>query len=396
MYSQLFSPYNLYSCTTQSERRNSRLNKDDFAEKVDLLLGNSINDGTYQFAIKAWWDLFLNNHPKGSLDSLCQNLILRKLYKNIKRIYGIGQSNRNLIVKQMVSLLIDGSHKWIIRLDIRNFYESIERSLLMERFQEDGRLNYQSISLLKNLFANPSISEKKGLPRGLSISSVMSELYMKYFDLEIRRMEGVFYYARFVDDIIIFCSSKISQENIWIKIPKLLSNIGLQLNESKSYKWDNQQKILNLTYLGYTFFPKEKNIIEITIADKKVNIIKTRITKSFVRFAKDGDFDKLKNRIKFLTGNFTIYNPSTLLPIRIGIYFNYNMITSKTSLYELDKYYQRLLHCRTGRLGTRLRIQMTVIQQKELSKYSFVFGFERHVRHYFTSAMIADITNCSR
>ncbi|EID33793.1 RNA-directed DNA polymerase [Prevotella sp. oral taxon 306 str. F0472] len=396
MYSQLFSPYNLYSCTTQSERRNSRLNKDDFAEKVDLLLGNSINDGTYQFAIKAWWDLFLNNHPKGSLDSLCQNLILRKLYKNIKRIYGIGQSNRNLIVKQMVSLLIDGSHKWIIRLDIRNFYESIERSLLMERFQEDGRLNYQSISLLKNLFANPSISEKKGLPRGLSISSVMSELYMKYFDLEIRRMEGVFYYARFVDDIIIFCSSKISQENIWIKIPKLLSNIGLQLNESKSYKWDNQQKILNLTYLGYTFFPKEKNIIEITIADKKVNIIKTRITKSFVRFAKDGDFDKLKNRIKFLTGNFTIYNPSTLLPIRIGIYFNYNMITSKNSLYELDKYYQRLLHCRTGRLGTRLRIQMTVIQQKELSKYSFVFGFERHVRHYFTSAMIADITNCWR
>ena len=396
MYSQLFSPYNLYSCTTQSERRNSRLNKDDFAEKVDLLLGNSINDGTYQFAIKAWWDLVLNNHPKGSLDSLCQNLILRKLYKNIKRIYGIGQSNRNLIVKQMVSLLIDGSHKWIIRLDIRNFYESIERSLLMERFQEDGRLNYQSISLLKNLFANPSISEKKGLPRGLSISSVMSELYMKYFDLEVRRMEGVFYYARFVDDIIIFCSSKISQENIWVKIPKLLSNIGLQLNESKSYKWDNQQKILNLTYLGYTFFPKEKNIIEITIADKKVNIIKTRITKSFVRFAKDGDFDKLKNRIKFLTGNFTIYNPSTLLPIRIGIYFNYNMITSKTSLYELDKYYQRLLHCRTGRLGTRLRIQMTVIQQKALSKYSFVFGFERHVRHYFTSAMIADITNCWR
>ena len=367
-----------------------------FRTDPDLLLGNSINDGTYQFAIKAWWDLFLNNHPKGSLDSLCQNLILRKLYKNIKRIYGIGQANRNLIVKQMVSLLIDGSHKWIIRLDIRNFYESIERSLLMERFQEDGRLNYQSISLLKNLFANPSISEKKGLPRGLSISSVMSELYMKYFDLEVRRMEGVFYYARFVDDIIIFCSSKISQENIWVKIPKLLSNIGLQLNESKSYKWDNQQKILNLTYLGYTFFPKEKNIIEITIADKKVNIIKTRITKSFVRFAKDGDFDKLKNRIKFLTGNFTIYNPSTLLPIRIGIYFNYNMITSKTSLYELDKYYQRLLHCRTGRLGTRLRIQMTVIQQKELSKYSFVFGFERHVRHYFTSAMIADITNCWR
>ena len=109
---------------------NSGLNKDDFAEKVDLLLGNSINDGTYQFAIKAWRDLFLNNHPKGSLDSLCQNLILRKLYKNIKRIYGIGQSNRNLIVKQMVSLLIDGSHKWIIRLDIRIFMNPLNAAYL--------------------------------------------------------------------------------------------------------------------------------------------------------------------------------------------------------------------------------------------------------------------------
>ena len=299
-------------------------------------------------------------------------------------------------MKQIVSLLKDESCKWVVRLDIRNFYESIQSSRLVDRFIEDGRLNYQSISLLKNLFANPSLSPKEGLPRGLSISSVMSELYMKYFDLEIRRMEGVFYYARFVDDIIIFCSSKVSQENVWEKTPGLLNNIGLVLNESKSYKWDNQEKERSLTYLGYTFVTTEQHVIEITIADKKVNKIKTRITKSFVRFTKDRNFCKLKNRIKFLTGNFTIYNPSTLLPIRIGIYFNYNMITDKTPLYGLDQYYQKLLHCRTGNLGTKLTKQMTVTQQKELSKYSFVFGFDKHVRHYFTSTMIADITNCWR
>lgn len=396
MYSQLFSPYNLYSCTTQSERRNNELNKDDFSKKVDLIMGNSIDEGSYQFKLRVCWDLFLNDHPKDSVEYLCQDLVLRKLYKNIKRIYGIEQSNRNLIVKQIVSLLKDESCKWVVRLDIRNFYESIQSSRLVDRFIEDGRLNYQSISLLKSLFANPSLSPKEGLPRGLSISSVMSELYMKYFDLEIRRMEGVFYYARFVDDIIIFCSSKVSQENVWEKTPGLLNNIGLVLNESKSYKWDNQEKERSLTYLGYTFVTTEQHVIEITIADKKVNKIKTRITKSFVRFTKDRNFCKLKNRIKFLTGNFTIYNPSTLLPIRIGIYFNYNMITDKTPLYGLDQYYQKLLHCRTGNLGTKLTKQMTVTQQKELSKYSFVFGFDKHVRHYFTSTMIADITNCWR
>ena len=396
MYSQLFSTYNLYSCTTQSERRNDRLNKEEFAKKVNLIIGNDINEGKYHFKIKKCWDLFLNNHPKDSMESLCQDLVLRKLYNNIKRIYRIEQSNRNQIIKQMVSLLKDGACKWIVRLDIRNFYESIEREKLINRFLEDGRLNYQSIYLLKNLFSNSTISQMKGLPRGLNISSVMSELYMKYFDLEIRRMDGVFYYARFVDDIIIFCSSRNSQENVWKNVPELLGKLGLKLNESKSHRWDNQQKKLNLTYLGYTFIPKENHIIEIAIADKKVNVIKTRITKSFVRFAKDGNFEDLKNRIKFLTANITINNPSALLPIRIGIYFNYNMISSKTSLYELDKYYQRLLHCKIGRLGLKLKKKISVNQLEELSKYSFVFGFEKHVRHYFTSATIADITNCWR
>ena len=152
MYSQLFSPYNLYACAKQSERRNSGLSKDDFVQKVESYVGNSINEGTYKFKIKVLYDLYLNNIPKGSIDSLCQDLVLRKLYNNIKRIYGVKQSNRNQIVKQMISLLKEESPKWVVRLDIKHFYESINRNRLMERFIEDGRLNFQSICLLRNLF----------------------------------------------------------------------------------------------------------------------------------------------------------------------------------------------------------------------------------------------------
>lgn len=395
MYSQSFSPSNLYSCTTQVERRNSGLNKEKFAQEVELCIGNSIDKGTFLFQIKTLNDLYLNDRQKDSMEYLCQDLVLRKLYNNIKRIYGVEQANRNQIVKQIVLLLKEDSSKWIVRLDVRHFFESINRNQLMERFMENGRLNYQSISLLKNLFSHPSIASEVGLPRGLSISSVMSELYMKYFDLEIRRMDGVFYYARFVDDIIVFCSNMKAQANVWAKVPDMLSKIGLQLNPNKSYKWDSQRQTVKLTYLGYTFLQKRKNV-EVSIAEKKVNMIKTRITKSFVRFAKDGDFDKLKNRIKFLTGNFTLYNPSTLLPIKVGIYFNYSMVTDKAVLFALDKYYQRLLHCRSGRLGSHLMARMSAAQRSNLAKYSFVFGFEHHVNHFFTSAMLADITNCWR
>ena len=136
--------------------------------------------------------MYLNDQSKGSIEYLCQDLVLRKLYNNIKRIYGVEQANRNQIVKQMVSLLKDESPKWIVRLDVRSFFESIDRTRLIVRFQEDGRLNYQSISLLANLFSHPVISSEGGLPRGLSISSVMSELYLKYIDLEFQEWMAFF------------------------------------------------------------------------------------------------------------------------------------------------------------------------------------------------------------
>lgn len=396
MYSQSFSPNNLYLYTTQSERRNSGLSKENLVQQVGLCIGDSIENGSFKFNIKVLHNLYLNNHPKGSMEFLCQDLVLRKLYHNIKRIYGIDHANRDQIVKHLVLLLKEDAPKWIIRLDVQQFYESINRSLIVERFLNDGRLNHQSICLLKKLFENPKLISAKGLPRGLSISSVMSELYMKYFDLEIRRLDDVFYYARFVDDIIIFCVNKTIQEDVWTNVPVILSSLGLTLNPDKSYKWNTQQQKTKLTYLGYTFIPKGNKNVEIAIAEKKVNTIKTRITKSFVRFVNDGDFDQLKNRIKFLTGNFTRHHPSTLKPIKVGLYFNYNMATDKTALYLLDKYYQKLLHCCTGRLGMRLASKLSLEQRAQLEKYSFVFGYENHVNHFFTSAMLAEITKCWR
>lgn len=394
MYSQTFSPQNLYLCSSQSERRNSGLNKDNFVQKVESCIGNTINNGTFQFKIKHVSDIYLNDCSKGTYEYICQDLVLRKLYRNIKRIYGVRQANRNQIVRQMKSLLQEDSTKWVVRLDVRHFYESVERDRLICRFKEDGRLNYQSISLLENLFSQPLFSSIRGLPRGLSISSVMSELYLKYFDLEVRRIEGVFYYARFVDDIIVFCSSQQSQEKVWSTVPYILKQIGLELNDAKSYKWISNTPQSVLTYLGYSFNQKSKKQVEISIADRKVNVIKSRLTRSFVRYAKDGDFVKLKNRIKFLTGNITLYNQSTLLPINVGIYYNYNMVTNKKTLYELDKYYQRILHCRNGKLGACLNSKMTGIQRTELTKYSFVFGFNNRVHHYFSSAMLVELTDC--
>lgn len=147
----------------------------------------------------------------------------------------------------------------------------------------------------------------------------------------------------------------------------------------------------NLVYLGYAFRKVDKSL-DIAIAEKKIKKIKTKLTKSFVRFAKDRNFDLLKMRIKFLTGNFTIYRTDSLLPIKVGIYFNYKMATDINSLHLLDRYYQRLLHCQRGKFGNRLTLKKENL--KDLEKYSFCFGFEHHVNHHFTKEQLKAITNC--
>lgn len=391
MYSQSFSPKALYSCTTQAERRNSGLKKEEFIEAIGNELSNTIVDGTYQFRIKQEGELFLNKRNRRNFDYKCQNLILRKLHNNIKAIYKVQQADRNTIVRQMKILLSENVDIWVVRLDVRHFYESINRGKLLTKLKEDARLSYPSITLLHSLFSDPVIAASTGVPRGLGVSAAMSELYMKYFDLSIRRVEGVYYYARFVDDIIVFCSSERSKDLVWETAQEELNSLGLNLNEEKSYTWYSSSHGPDLIYLGYTF-KKRGNKVDVAIADKKIKVIKTRLTKSFVRYAKDHNFKLLKMRIKFLTGNFTLYQADTLLPIKVGLFFNYKQATNTDCLGELDMYYQRLLHCRSGKLGGR--ITLTMAELKDLEKYSFRFGYENHVNHHFTNEQMGLITNC--
>ena len=152
MYSQSFTPKALYTCTTQSERRNSGLSKDEYIESIARTIGISLTDGTYAFEIKKVDDMYMNNQPTEERRS-CQDLILRKLYRNIRRIYNVRQANRNDIVKQIITLFSENVPMWVARFDVHHFYESIDRNTVLDNLEEGGRLNYQSLQFLRNLFA---------------------------------------------------------------------------------------------------------------------------------------------------------------------------------------------------------------------------------------------------
>jgi hypothetical protein len=143
-----------------------------------------IADNSFEFSLKQVSEYYLTN-------DLPNKLILRKLNDNLKRLYKDEQANRRIIISQVKTLLSETCPFWVIKTDIKSFYESIDRERLISKFHDDSMLSYQSKFLMKRIFDNPLLVGKSGVPRGLNISATMSELYMRKFDRWIRSYDSV-------------------------------------------------------------------------------------------------------------------------------------------------------------------------------------------------------------
>ncbi|MBU2933298.1 MULTISPECIES: antiviral reverse transcriptase Drt3a [Pseudomonadati] len=344
--------------------------------------------------------------PVYFLDQLHKELVLRKATENIQRTYKKKQSDRDIIVKQISSLVKEGIAYKLYKLDIMSFYESINRDYLLDKIDSEPSINYRTKLLVDNFVTQFNKSGNTGLPRGMSISATLSEIFLSDFDSYIKSHEHVFYYARFVDDIIIITSSKEGkgfENEIKQQLPK-----GLKLNSTKSKKkvislntakkedsYKVKKKVrYQFEYLGYHFSilpPPIKNNphcfrgLNIDIAESKQKKIKTRIIKSFVYYYKFGDFNLLLDRIKLLTSNFSLLDKKKNIQVMSGLYYNYKRIDidSSESIRALDKTLKYYTHT-NPKICKGINHSLTKIQKRKLASYSFELGFRNRKRVYFT------------
>lgn len=368
-----FSADELYSCLSCCETQNwtRELFAQTFENQIERLSNNS-----YDFSFsKKEKTFFISNENKSEV--LFQKAVLRKIYRNIEVEYRFIHPNRDAIISQIIRLTQVRNPYWVLKLDIKSFFESIDRNRIIKKIEQDSLLSSKTTYLIKKIFANQSFNSYTGLPRGLNISSILSEIYLKDFDLEIKRMQGIFYYARYIDDIIIFCTSKSARDCVKEHAKKMLEELHLFLNKKKVKEWDYNSKH-GLYYLGYEIKHDEKDIIAISIDPKKIDKIKTRIVKSFINFTKNGDFPLLDKRIKYLSGN-CLFKKEQEKKLFTGIYYNYKQITKDEIINELDLFYKKILNCKKGKLGAKLNHLLNSTQKDRLNKYSFIFGYEKHI-----------------
>jgi hypothetical protein len=369
------------------------ISKTDLFEFLQETL-SEINDGSFVFNFKTINRYYLTEY-------LVEKLVLRKLNDNLKRLYKDEQANRRIIVSQMKTLLEETCPMFVLKTDIERFYENIDRSRLIQKFQDDGMLSFHSLKILNKIFDNPLLEGNLGLPRGLNISSTLSEIYMRKFDKWVKRFDGVYFYARYVDDIIIFFNQK---ETAILLNNEINSNLeaGLFKKEVKTDIYPITDSLKRpIEYLGYKFTTKKKSkknkkdkVVVISIADKKVNKIKTRIVKSFLDFLKNKDFELLENRMKFLTGNFSIRTNSEGNELKAGIYYNYSYLNDFSVLNDLNIFYHKIIRSNKNKFGSKINAALSNQEKNNLSKYSFMHGHKMKVYYQFKPELINRIKKC--
>lgn len=391
--------------------------------KSQELLDEAIIDICYEanrddYSILSIKSCFLRGKPTYSLSSLTDNLVARRINNVLKRVYKVKQANRSAIIKQISALLSESTPYSIIRTDIKDFYESIAPKEVLDKIGSDGIISSKILDILNRLYAPQRGYAGNGLRRGLGISATLSEMHMRQFDKLARNASGVFFYARYVDDIVIFTIG--DAKSLLNRLADFLPN-GLKLNKDKTkiiyipckdaiedyhsgYKCNKEsscpKRTKSISFLGYNLeFVCHKNNkqtpkqVHIGIARKKIKKIKTRIARSLIDHSHTGNYSLLKKRIQFLTGNYKLDSRTRRGKLFSGIYYNYPLLTAPYSdLQNLDRFLRKAIF--SNHMSYSGHYTLTTAEKTDLKKFSFLHGHNQRFSRPFKASEIEDIKRC--
>lgn len=381
----------IYS-SDMSEHTNS-INLREKKEILDKSF-NCSNSLTEDFEIQT----VIKNHKSCyTLKHFHQVTLARNLTSNIRLMLKKTKS-RNEISRQLVQHLKEGTSYRIYRLDIKSFFESIDIKTIKQILTHQNISNQTKI-LIEKIIDDVHRIQATGLPRGLEFSPSLAELILQEFDSKVRAQNDIFFYSRYVDDIIIISSGVENRKNFLRLIKSFLPD-ELAFNYNKQKVIDVSKRHYNLSevavfeYLGYEYkvidskvegrtTDNRKNIrkskfreVSVSLSQSKIKKIKTRVYRAVYSYIHTGDYRLLEDRLAFLTSNRLMKDKKTGKVFATGIYYsNVQIDTNSRSLKELDTYLRRLI----------LKTPITSIvvngytlsgsQKRLLLNYSFEKGF---------------------
>lgn len=145
---------------------------------------------------------------------------------------------------QIAKSFVDSrKYKYVIKLDISNFYDSINLNILLSKLykavakEKMWSVDYLSFFLKYwNKGFNNYLPRSQGLPQNEfgDQSRLLANFYLQEYDEIVKNTcdEHFIEYVRYADDQLLFLSSD-NYENVLLVVNKELNKLGLNLNSSK-------------------------------------------------------------------------------------------------------------------------------------------------------------------
>ncbi len=161
-------------------------------------------------------------------------------------------------------------YDWVLDLDIKGFFDSIDHRLLMRAVRKHTDCRWVLLYIERWLKAPVQLEDghlihrEKGTPQGGVISPLLANLFLHYaFDKWMQRYYPQVPFERYADDGICHCQSEAGAEGLRVAIEQRFAECGLELNLQKTRvvycKDDNRRGDYpeqKFDFLGYTFRPR--------------------------------------------------------------------------------------------------------------------------------------------
>jgi len=159
---------------------------------------------------------------------------------------------------------------WVIDLDIRSFFSSVDHELMLKAVQRHTGLRWVLLYVERWLKAplqreDGTLEQRdRGTPEGSAISPLLANLFLHYaFDVWIAREFPGVQFERYCDDAVVHCVSERQARVVLDAIAERLAYCRLELHAGKThivYCKDSNRRGSHeheqFGFLGYTFRPR--------------------------------------------------------------------------------------------------------------------------------------------
>lgn len=298
-----------------------------------------------------------------------ENMLSHYLKQQLDRAFHIKYASRSKIINLLFNTLVATKNMndfVIVRADFKSFFDSVKSEYVYEKYILPSIIKREDKQLLEKYVEN-----FKYCYAGLCLSNGMTEIVCKDFDivLKARLSEyGVFFYERYVDDMLIMFNNYISENRIKNIIRETIIEVfgscPVRLSSSPGkFSYISRRNLVpsqNFNFLGYEFFilktvnGRRDEIIdfEYGIAEKKRTKYSNMIERAFINYKLTGNDEVFRQQLKIFSSRVVIARQilgSNFDWLTKGVIANYNELQNvchylnvDTKTFLSDLFYQLL------------------------------------------------------